>query len=173
MMKQQNNSHKLSRTLILLILTGSLNLLACVSVSIGNNEVERADGVKYTAPEQFKEEDLPHVDKAWKNTSNGNSISFLSDCKATSDPSLENLRSGVISGLNEVEILNEDFGRYNGRAALRSEVSGYVDGIKSKFDLMIFKKNGCIYILTYVALADTFDEDHKAFKNFLEGFKAP
>lgn len=159
---------------LFLMMALSLGQAGCVSINIGGGEVERADGVKYTNPhEPFEDEDLPHVDEAWKNPGTGNSISFITDCGTSHDPSLQTVRSGVLSGLSNVKITNEEEGRYNNRASLRSQAKGSVDGIESQFDLMIFKKNGCIYILTYVGIPGSYEKDQPAFEQFLQGFRAP
>lgn len=162
--------------LVLHVFFGVLALLAsgCVSISLTDQNVERAEDVRYVEPPApFEKESLPHVDRGWKNPKTGNAITFLSDCDPSTDPSLKALRSGVTSGLQEVEILSEDRGLYNGRASLRTRMESEVDGIKSLLDLMIFKKNGCIYILTYVGLKDSFQTDLPVFNRFLEDFEAP
>ncbi len=157
-----------------LLVVLSFGLGACVSINVGGGKAERADDVEFNEPpDPFDDEDAGNVDEGWKNPKNGNSISYISECNTGQDPSLQSVRSGVLSTLSEAEVTSEDKRPYNGREALRSEASGKVDGVVTRLDLMIFKKNNCLYIITYVALPDSYDADRKHFENFLEGFKAP
>ena len=157
-----------------LLVVLSFALGACVSINVGGGKTERADDVEFKEPpEPFDDEDAGGVDEGWKNPKNGNSISYISECGTKQDPTLETLRSGVLSTLTEIEVISEDKRSFNGREALRSEARGKVDGVETRLDLMIFKKNNCIYIITYVALPDSYDSDRKHFENFLDGFQAP
>ncbi len=62
---------------------------------------------------------------------------------------------------------------FQGRAARRVQVKGVVDGVPSIVDLLIFKRNNCIYILNYVGLEQYHGADEKQFEGFLERFQAP
>lgn len=151
-------------------------IAACVSVDIGGGggTTKKADGVIFTAPSKpFDKFDAAHVDQAWKNDKNGNSISYLSECSTVADPSLENIHRGLVSSIDNVAKVEKQVFQYNGREALRSTATGQVDGVSSKFDLVVFKKNGCTFILSYVATEANFDSNHKDFDKFLQNFKAP
>ncbi len=153
-------------------------LSACVSVGIGGggggSQSKKADDVQFVAPAKpFEKFDAVHVDHAWKNEKNGNSISYLSECNTVADPSLENIHRGLVSSIDNVANIEKQLFQFNGRESLRSTATGQVDGVSSKFDLVVFKKNGCTYILSYVATEANFDSNHKDFDRFLDGFKSP
>ena len=38
---------------------------------------------------------------------------------------------------------------------------------------LIFKKNGCMYTLTYIGVPRAYDSDRAIFDEFLKGFQAP
>lgn len=159
---------------VFFFLTWVLLSTGCVSVKLGDSPLKKAENVRYTAPgSPFDTFEASHVDKAWKNKRNGNSISFLSDCSASSDPSLENLTQTILNDFSGHQIVAQRNLQYNGRQALHSTVSGSVDGVPSKFDILVFKKNSCIYVLTYVAVASTYDQDAATFEKFIRGFHAP
>lgn len=160
---------------ILTVFFVSAFLSACVSVNIGNSgNSQKSETVKYKAPgKPFEEFKTELVDNAWKNPKNGNSISFLSECNSAADPTLETIYKGLISSIDRAESQNKNNITYNGREALRSTVSGYVDGVQSKFDLLVFKKNNCTYILSYVATEKFFSENLGAFEKFTENFVVP
>lgn len=152
----------------------TVSLTACVSVKIGDNEVKRAEEVKYTEPsEPFEKFDAEHVDAAWTNPKNGNALSFLSDCNESGNLPLMHIRKGVVKGIERLKVTRSEEKTYNKRQALYSEVSGHVDGVPSRLSLMIFRKNNCLYILTYVGLQEVFETDKIIFHNFLKEFKAP
>lgn len=151
------------------------SLTACVSVNIGDSaQSQKSTTVKFKSPSKpFSEFKMEYVDSAWKNPSNGNSISFLSECKSAADPTLDTIYKGLISSIGRAETLSKKTFTFNNREALRSTVTGFVDGVQSKFDLLVFKKNSCTYILSYVATEANFDENLTAFETFTQNFVVP
>jgi hypothetical protein len=59
------------------------------------------------------------------------------------------------------------------REGRRVHAAGKVDGVPTEIDLLAFKRNHCIYILSYVGVKKAFTEDRSAFTKFIEGFRAP
>lgn len=150
-------------------------LVGCVSVQLGGSPSIRAKGLDFQPPphpfERFTT--APNVDSAWKNPKNGNTISYLSECEDRTDPPLEQIQRGVLSGLKNPKFITNESTMYNGRQALHTLVVGSVDGISTQVESMIFKKNNCIYILTYVGIETIFGQDQHYFSAFLKGFRAP
>jgi len=151
-----------------------LTLGGCVSVSLGPKQAESAKNVKMVAPsEPFTEFSSPDADHAWKDSARGTSISYKSSCNDSSDTSLESMQQSTIYGLESVKISKSTRIPYNGREALSSTIDGKLDGVATKIELLILKKNFCSYILSYVALDKSFDTDLKHFKTFVNTFEAP
>lgn len=149
-----------------------LVLCSCVSIDIGSSKPVPSKDITFATPAAvFKETDVPHVDKAWRNNKNGNSISFFSDCSDKSDPSLDSLQTGILQGVQDLRFEKHEEVDYNGRAALHSVVDGKVDGVATKLEFMVFKKNSCIFILNYVGVKARFAENEKDFAQFMKGFK--
>ena len=147
---------------------------ACVSVNLAKNDVKRAEDIQYKAPNgSFKEFDSELVDKGWRHKSNGNAISFVSDCQNQYDPTLENIESGVINSITSKKKVSSNLENYNGRESLHSVYDGKVDGIPTTVELVTFKKNGCIYVISYVAVKSNYNENKPQFQSFLDRFKAP
>lgn len=156
------------------ILIFALATAGCVSVNLGKSAPKHASGVHYNAPASpFESDDRDDVDAAWKNPSNGNLISFLSDCQDETDPSLDTIVDGAIGSLTDLKIESQHNPMFEGRGSRRVVATGKVDGVPSKIDLLAFKRNRCIYILTYVGVPDSFDSNHADFEKFIEGFRAP
>jgi hypothetical protein len=146
-----------------------------VSVNLGGNKSPKhAEGVKFSEPgSPFRKETREDIDGAWKNEKNGNLISYLTDCQDQSDPTLETIVQGAISGLSEMKIDSSENPIVQGREARRVVAQGKVDGVASKIDLLAFKRNHCIYMLSYVGVSKAFDKDHAQFDKFIQGFYAP
>jgi hypothetical protein len=62
---------------------------------------------------------------------------------------------------------------FNGREALSNEVEGLVDGVRTRIHAVVFKKNNCLYTLSYIGVAPAYPKDHPHFDEFLRSFKAP
>ena len=152
-----------------------LSCAGCVTVNLGGaGGGKRASGVAYVAPvPPFEKDARDDVDAAWKNQKNGNVISFLSDCKDPSDPPLDHITSGVLSGLADLHYESQTDLTFQSRGARRSVATGKVDGVPTRIDMLVFKRNQCIYILNYVGVQSVFDQNTREFENFLRGFRAP
>ena len=146
----------------------------CVSVNIGGSKTERSKGVRVTEPASpYREIEGSRADGAWKNPSNGNSISYFSTCNESTDPSLETATNELFADLKNLVIKRQATTEFNGREALDSEVEGKMEGILTRVRSIVFKKNGCLYTLSHVGIAAKFDEDRKTFDGFLQSFEAP
>lgn len=157
-----------------LIITALFFSAACVSVSLSKPKHKRAEGVQYSEPgSPFSKQSRDDVDAAWKNGNNGNLMSYLTDCSDESDPSLENVLNGTLEGLSDLRIDSKTSPMVQGREGRRVVAAGKVDGVPTKIDLLLFKRDSCIYILTYVGVEKNFEVDHDKFNKFASGFRAP
>lgn len=157
---------------VLLIIV--LFISACVSVGFKPPVTEKSKTISYLEPDKiFAEASSKQLDRLWHNHSNGSTISFLSECNNSTDPTLENIFKGITSELDEVNTLELNRVSYNSRDALHAQVEGAVDGVLTRFELMIFKKNSCTYILTYASAAAVFGTGQREFHKFVKGFSVP
>lgn len=146
----------------------------CVTVKLANDAGKKATGVSLQEPKKhFARDSRADVDAAWKNSKNGNVISYISDCGDPSDPSLDQIISGVVSGLGEMKTVEDTTPIIQDREARRVLVTGKVDGVPTEIDLLTYKRNHCIYILTLVGVKKTFADDRPTFNKFIDGFRAP
>jgi hypothetical protein len=158
---------------LLVIALGAL-FSGCVSVNIGGKKLEKSSDISFKAPTApFTEFEAQGADSAWRNRKNGNSISFLSTCNDPTDPPLSTLQTEMLSTLDNVRVIRSETTSYNAREALSTEAEGMVEGIKTRLELLIFKKNQCIYTLSFVGVATRFGEDQDKFHEFLKTFEAP
>lgn len=154
-----------------------INLLfatSCISVNLSGAKAKKAENIKVQAPNPpFEKAKSDTVDELWRNPTNGNTISYLSDCGDSSDPSLLAIEKGALAGLYPYTTVSSEDLWFDGRGARRSKVRGTVDGVPSMVDLLVYKRNNCIYILTYVGLEKHFSSDQAKFDQFMERFHAP
>ena len=157
---------------------------ACVSVSIGAPKIEKSSGVGFTAPtSSFKILDGHRADAAWNNSATGSTIAYQSNCGDTSDAPLESIATDLFTGFEQSKELRNERIPFDGREALDKEIEGKVDGVMTRVHAIIYKKNRCSYVLTFVALTKSLvaDNGHKAaingdvsqFEKFAASFKAP
>jgi hypothetical protein len=161
------------RALILFFLFTTLHM-GCISVQMGPKKPEPARGVSFQAPgKPFVEISPPGADSAWQDKGSGNTISFSSTCHDSGDPSLDSIQSDLVGELDNPHILQSEHLTFNDRDALHSQVEGTVEGVKTRLELLVFKKNDCIYSLSYVAVSKSFATNQAQFKEFQTSFKAP
>lgn len=151
-----------------------LALASCVTVNLGSGKTTTAQGVSFNQPAKpFEPAAVKDADKAWQNKDNGNMISYLSTCNDSADPTLQAARGDFFNSVSNLKIIKENELIYNGREALATVAEGTVDGVKMRLELLLFKKNNCMYTLSYVALANSFNDNHEQYKQFAESFQAP
>jgi hypothetical protein len=157
---------------------------ACVSVNLGSGKVEKSSGVSFAVPHvSFKPLDNNRADHAWNNSATGSTIAFQSNCGDTSDAPLESIATDLFTDFEQSKDLRNERISFDGREALDREIEGKVDGVSTRVRAIIYKKNRCSYVLTFVALtkslvADTANKakingDAAEFERFAASFKAP
>lgn len=158
---------------------------SCVSVNIGPGKVERSNGVKLTEPASgFKSIKSERADGAWNRHSTGSTIAYQSSCGDTAESPLESLAEDLFAGFENRKQLKAERVPFDGREALDVETEGKVDGVVTRVRAVIYRKNQCTYIITFVTLpkslmADTSAKpdpsngDASEFSKFLSNFKAP
>lgn len=152
----------------------SLLFVSCVSVKIPNGKVTPAEDVELKTPlAPFKEIKIGNSDKAWFSATTGNTISYSSECGGNSDLSLQQIETDSLSALSNLEIIKVEEFTYNGRAARQSLAQGQVDGIPVQLSLLVFKKNGCNFTLSYGGTKKNFEAEKHFFDTFKDHFKAP
>ncbi|HVK60017.1 MAG TPA: hypothetical protein VM432_00645 [Bdellovibrionales bacterium] len=153
---------------------GATILSGCVSVNIGPKGAVKSSDVRFQEPESpFESMSSTPADRAWQNTQNGNTISYLSSCNDPNDPPLDVAAAELTGDLRDATTLRSQTIQFNGREALDQDVEGKVEGVTTRIRNVIFKKNGCLYTLTYLGVAKAFEADKKHFEKFLKGFEAP
>jgi len=171
-------------TVLVLFLSGT----ACVSVNIGPGKTEKASNISFAAPGGgFKALESGRADAAWNNSSTGSTIAFQSNCGDAADLPLESIAQDLFTGFEDRKTLRDERIPFDSREALDQEIEGKVDGVMTRVRAIIYKKNKCNYVLTFVALTKNTVAENKdkariqanlngdvaQFENFMTSFKAP
>lgn len=161
-----------ARSAIFLFLT-LLSCVSCVSVNLGAGKTTRAKAVQFIDPNgPFERLKDPNADAAWQSRRTGNTLSFFSECPQV-DSTLEALSDEFSSILRDAKVIERKSGFFNARESLASESEGKIEGIEMRLASLVFKKNGCSYLISYIARKSHFESERTTYENFLQGFKAP
>ena len=92
-------------------------------------------------------------------------------CRDDADPTpLQSLTNQMLIGYTERRKLDEKTVPLAGREALRTRVSAKLDGVPVVLDLIVLKRNGCIFDFSYAAPPDSYPKGRPDFDAFVAGF---
>jgi hypothetical protein len=153
----------------------SLAAMGCATTGTLQNGVYRGAETSYrvgllgegwTAVTVDRQNDL-----AWHNDSKEAVIHVDSECDPALDIPLTALRSHLMIGFTERELVEELVVPMDGREALRTQFTAKLDGVPRQILLQILKKNGCVYDFGLITpLGPTFDEALPDLDRVLAGF---
>ena len=161
----------LFRTLVCGVLVGFVS--ACVSVDLGPKQGSKSKKIKFQEPgSPFEDAEIDGMDRAWQSKGTGNTIAFLSECGG-SEVSLQQMDQEARSVLSDGKIQKQDRMEFNQRDSLETWSQGSLDGVRVRLVVLVFKKNGCGYTVTYTGSNKSFDQNVANFQEFKKGFVAP
>lgn len=111
-------------------------------------------------------------DLAFSETDTGRAISINSTCEGHDDPPLPVLTRHLLMGFTEREELSQQTIPIDGREALRSRHTARLDGVPVELELLVLKKDGCVFDFTYVAPPGQAEARMPDFDALLAGFHA-
>jgi len=110
-------------------------------------------------------------DLAWHNGAKGAVMHVDSDCDSGLDIPLTALRSHLMIGFTEREVIEEEVVPMDGREALRTHFTAKLDGVPRDILLQILKKDDCVYDFGLITPAGpSFEEALADFDRMLAGF---
>ena len=110
-------------------------------------------------------------DLAWHNGAKGAVMHIDSDCDPGLDIPLTALRSHLMIGFTEREVIEEEVVPMDDREALRTHFTAKLDGVPRDILLQILKKDDCVYDFALITPAGpSFDEALVDFDRMLAGF---
>ncbi len=130
------------------------------------------NGLKKNKPKSWKEVDNQGSDYALLNTKSDSFFVFNSACRKFDPSNLPTLTNSILSGINDVEIINKTNTEHQGREAVLVTAKGSMDGISRHFRILTTQKNNCIYDYALISVdAKTLEADTPDFNSFTQQLK--
>ncbi|MGH1467660.1 MAG: hypothetical protein ACRBBP_02120 [Bdellovibrionales bacterium] len=153
------------------ILPAAFLCSACIQLPVGSKKIEQYKNVQYNEPTlHFTPTNEFSADRAWINKSTGSIISYKSECSSGSQNAglfLQNIASEFYPAKTSAI---STF-KYNSRKALRQRIKTEIEGIPTAFDLVVFKKYGCLFLMSHSGVSKNFAKTETVFDQFLHSFK--
>ena len=106
------------------------------------------------------------------NAANGGIILSYASCRDDAEATpLSSLTAHMLVGYSERRERSSALISFAHREALRSVIDAKLDGVPIVLDLYVFKSNGCIFDLSFVAPPASYDAGLADFRRFVEGFQ--
>jgi hypothetical protein len=116
---------------------------------------------------------LQDVQVAWRNASIQGVIGIHSQCEEHGDSSLEEFTDHLRIDWTNWRVVEQENTRLIGRAALRTVVVAELDGMEFAHEIVVVKKDGCLFDLRYSAPPESFPRGRAAFARVVAGFEFP
>jgi hypothetical protein len=101
----------------------------------------------------------------------GGVIAANATCRDDADAApLKALTRQLLIGYTERNIESQDKVALDAREALRTRATAKLDGVPMALEILVMKRNGCIFDLSYAAPPTDFDRGTGDFQRFVDGF---
>lgn len=148
-------------------------LTACSSDSGAYKKSDRVlNSLLKNPPSPWNEINSEGSDYALINSKSKSIFLFNSACRKFESSNLSNLTSSLLSGIENIEILDRKSSTLNDRDAVEVLVSGKLDGVQRFFKIITIQKNSCIYDFMLIAKnKKTIDQDSPSLNEFITRIK--
>ncbi|HVG57755.1 MAG TPA: hypothetical protein VNA24_04325 [Hyalangium sp.] len=164
----------MTRTLQLLALLALTALTGCRRVTFEDSVFSKPQ-VSYRVgklPRHWHRVFVEGNDLAFSEANTGRAISINSTCEGHDDPPLEVLTRHLLMGFTEREERSQQLIALDGREAMRSRHTAKLDGVPVELELVVLKKDGCVFDFTYVAPPGQAEVRMPDFNALITGFHA-
>ncbi|AFE07744.1 hypothetical protein COCOR_07794 [Corallococcus coralloides DSM 2259] len=164
----------MSRLLLTLVL--SALLAGCHRATFEDSVLQKSD-VKYRVGplsndvwerRGFDDNDLAFVERG----DTGRIIATNATCRDHDDPSLQVLTKHLLMGFTERQDLGQRTFTLDDREALRSRYVAKLDGVPVSLELVVVKKDNCVFDFSYIAPVGAADARMADFESLFQGFRA-
>jgi hypothetical protein len=149
-----------------------LLLGGCRSVSLREGVVSTPD-TRYRIgpiPADWHQVNLKDSDFSWVTSPPAYAFWVNSTCQDYEDIPLVALNRQLLIGFTDVHKLEQKTQTLDGRDALFSHYTAKMDGVERELELVVLKKDGCIYDFAYVAPVGGYEARHGQFQALVDGF---
>jgi hypothetical protein len=164
----------MKNTLLTLALLALPLSTGCRRVSFEDSMLSKRD-VDYRVgelPSHWRRVYLKDNDLAFSEEGTGRALSINSTCEGHDDPPLPVLTRHLVMGFTDREEQSQKRIHLDGREALRSRYLARLDGVPVELEMVVLKKDGCVFDFTYVAPPGQAEERMTDFDGLLAGFHA-
>lgn len=125
-------------------------------------------------PEPWRRVHIEDNDLAWVQDESDATLQINSRCGKDYDVPLLALTHHLLIGFTAVQVMQQSTLPLAGREALRTHASAKLDGVRRELELVVLKKDGCVYDFSLSASpGDSFHRHQPALQTVLSGFAAP
>ncbi|SEM22948.1 hypothetical protein SAMN05444354_113101 [Stigmatella aurantiaca] len=159
-------------TLLTLALLALPLSTGCRRVSFEDSMLSKRD-VDYRIgelPKHWHRVYLKDNDLAFSEEGTGRALSINSTCEGHDDPPLPVLTRHLVMGFTDREEQSQKLINLDGREALRSRYLARLDGVPVELEMVVLKKDGCVFDFTYIAPPGQAEERMADFDGLLAGF---
>lgn len=154
-----------------------LALGACGGGTTFDGTTVRGPNVAYTVGrpgDAWSQLEVSDNHVAWQQDQTTSSIIQVNGrCDDALDIPLQALRAHLLVGFTERAFRSEQIVELDGREALRTQVAAKLDGVARELDLVVLKKDGCVYDFSLIAADQNhFESAQGAFERVLAGFRS-
>lgn len=164
--------------LLLAKLAAALGLAAALQgcASQFDGSVYRGDGFAFQvspAPAAWRPMKATGAALAYEDTPNGGQVLVNARCdKDAEDTPLRSLTQHLFIRFTERVTHSEDVVPFDGREALRTDITAKLDGVDRRFLVWVLKKDRCVYDLLYFSPPERFGGGAPTFEAWAQSFKA-
>lgn len=145
----------------------AVSLASCGKTAVTGKVLDFSHG---PLPAEWKKTEVAGLAVAYYHSGYGATAGVAPACEGISDTTLESLAQQELIGLEQREMLEEKRVTVDGREAVEWVVKGSVDGVEMRVNLVVFRKDGCVYDLNLVSRPETFSQARTDFQAFVAGF---
>ena len=155
---------------------GLLGLLAGLAACAGTGSLRGSDyqrgAVHYrvgTLPAEWRRIHVRGADLVFRHQQGG-TLMVSAQCPSSEDAPLEVLVNHLLFDIEHQKEHSRALLTVDGRAALRIQLDGELDGVRIALDLVVLKKDGCAYDLQLATSPQKLAARQPDFEAFLRGF---
>jgi hypothetical protein len=150
-------------------------LAACASSVQFDGRVYKGERLSFEVPPippGWRRIDVSDASLAFRDDAHEASILVNGRCGHRDDDTpLAALTKHLIIGTTERDYVSEKVVPMDGREALHTVLKAKLDGVLMQYDILVMKKDGCVYDLVYVSSPEKFATGAPAFEEFARGFR--
>lgn len=158
-----------------------LSIALCVIAAAGcaarfDGRTYRGDGFEFRVaepPASWRPMKATGAALSFEDSTTGGQILVNARCdRDGEDVPLRSLTQHLFIRFTERETHSESVVPFDGREAMRTDISAKLDGVQHRFVVWVMKKDQCVYDLLYFATPERFEQGAASFESWIREFSA-